>query len=107
MEKEHLHALTEAARSNDALAEEHGMAGASRIIGIELDDVVHMAEQRAMRAMLLKFRGKEELAAMSQVDATLVTVTEEEDAYMTGLIALYMDGIYLGWRAHEIHVGDR
>lgn len=45
--------LAEAARNNDAVAEEHGVKDYCERNNIDIDGLAHVAEQRAMRALAI------------------------------------------------------
>jgi hypothetical protein len=47
------HPLGQAARYNDADAEEHGLVKACAMLGLHLPDVMYIAEQRAIRVVML------------------------------------------------------
>lgn len=95
--------LIEAARFNDAQAEEIGLPGAAASIGIDLTTLVHVAEQRAMRMMLVKLGRLEDLAALTRTpEFKPLRFTPEQQEEIAYLTTLYMDGIALGWRAHDL-----
>lgn len=90
---QHLHALARAAADNDAVSEERGPTAALSDVGLDIEDVMAVSEQRAIRAYL-QMQGRPipqsaEFVALSQLDKLSVM----------HLTALVMDGIAIGWRA--------
>lgn len=91
-----LYALAEAAADNDALAEEHGVERVVSDLGLNLDDLVYIAEQRALRAVLMRSGRLDELPRSNNPKD--VALNEGERAEMAALIPVYLDGITLGAR---------
>lgn len=96
------HPLTEAARYNDAQAEELGFTATLESIGVELGPILHVARQRALRAVILSSRGIDGMGAFKSATPQEIALTADEDAQVEFLAAAYADGISLGWRAHQI-----
>jgi hypothetical protein len=92
---EHLNALARAAADNDSIAEERGMEAAAEVVGLNPEDVFHVAEQRALRAVLTSrgkpLPGSKEFVALTRAEMVDVAI----------LTALSMDGIVIGWRAGQ------
>lgn len=94
-----------AARYNDADAEDHGTIQAViERLGMDFDEVVYVAEQRALRLVLLR-RGR--LDELSRTEFQRLPMTEFERAEVEALTTLYLDGIALGWRAQMIERKDK
>lgn len=92
----HLHPLAQAAADNDSMAEEVGVEDAIGRIGLNVEDVRNVAEQRALRVILLR-RGQ---ALPRKLEG--VPISANERVEMLFLTALYMDGISIGWRGREL-----
>lgn len=89
-----------AARWNDSIAEEHGLEEACRILGLDLEEVMHVAKQRALRARLMQIGRWEEMDARSATgDPTPIVHTEEDANAIAFYAAMYLDALVLGWRA--------
>lgn len=106
MMEQQLAALKEAARNNDAIAEEHGLVEAAKRIGIDLEALMHVADQRALRATIAMSRGEKAMRSFAASKVTFVPMNPDELALHQTLTAVFMDGITLGWRAKEIHEAD-
>lgn len=93
----------QAARFGDALAEEAGIEHATEAEGIEIEELAHCAEQRALRAVL-KIRGRHhELWVIQSTGIPFpVALSADEREMLTSVTALYMDGLYIGWKARGL-----
>lgn len=99
--------LVEAARYADAQAEEHGLENAIAGAGMDAETLHHVAQQRALRLVLLKHRGKEGMQAITKQNKEVpVCMSKEELADMTVLMLAYMDGLVIGWIGHSIQSRD-
>lgn len=98
------HPLLVAARYNDAEVEEHGLEALTKKCELPLDDLRYIAEQRALRMVLVQRGRQNEIARIKQ--ATAVSLSIEEQATVEALTPLYLDAILLGWRARELHDAD-
>lgn len=98
------HPLIEAARNNDAIAEEHGLRRTIEILGLDLDAVMHAASQRALRATLLVSRGEEGMKAVTQNGnaPVVVPMNPDEMEMMQSLTIACLDAICVGWKGREI-----
>lgn len=108
--------LLRAARENDALAESRGTEGACRDLGIDIDILNHIAEQRALRARLIQTGRIDEVRhapsawsldgstreRLASGDPWYPKLTAEDHEAIALLTALYFDAIALGWRARQI-----
>lgn len=90
-----------AARYGDADAEEHGLAECFHRQGIELEEVQHVADQRALRVILLR-RG---LSPATFDHLRAFELTPAETQAKRELTAVYMDALYIGWRARGLAEG--
>jgi len=89
------HPLAIAARYNDAEAEEYGVEKTVKRQGFDWDEILHVAEQRALRVIAMD---NPRLAAALK-DGQAASLTADQ---LHGLIVLksaILDGIMIGWRA--------
>lgn len=95
-------AWTVAARYGDADAEEHGIMECLRRQGIDTEAFQHIADQRALRNVLMRRPGFSPRAfdklGFSQLDPM-------ERAAHVAFMAAYYDGLYIGWRARGLAEG--
>lgn len=97
------HPLTEAARYNDAAAEEHGFQPAIEQMGLDLEALAFVASQRALRAVLLMTRGEEYLRQYTDpILPSVIPMSETERQYTDQLAAVLIDGIAIGWKAAHL-----
>lgn len=90
--------LAEAVRYNDARAEEHGFEGViKQIFGNDVDAVMHVAQQRAMRYVLVT-EGRE----INEQNMRSVLTHPARKAMMISLIPTFLDGLCAGWEAKTI-----
>jgi hypothetical protein len=92
-----LYGLAQAASDGDDIAEERGVEAAVRDLGLSFEDTRYVAEQRALRAVLI-FGGRADELQMNEGDFRAVELTERERDQMKLLTAAYLDGIALGVR---------
>lgn len=98
------HPLTEAARYNDAQAEEIGIMETVKANGLDPIAVLHIAQQRALRLVVLNNYGIETLEELVRQNAKQELSFTERDRQMIDEISIaFMDGIMIGWRGHAIH----
>lgn len=90
--------LSEAARYNDAQAEELGLPGFCRAHAIDLPGLMHVSEQRALRLVMM-----EKDLDPSVTEPTAVRLTPEERKRLTTYQAACIDGIAIGIRALGLH----
>lgn len=96
------HPLVKAARHNDDMAEMLGFPLALESLGLDLKPIAHVADQRALRAVLLISRGKDELEKIvKQSEEVTVELSPAERMYHSQLSAVLMDGISIGWKAAQ------
>lgn len=90
--------LSEAVRSNDDEAEKSGFEAAiENVFGAgSLPDVLHVARQRAMRMVLVS-----EGRPINEENMRSVLETPSRNATMVNLMAVFLDGLCLGWEAHR------
>lgn len=96
--------LTEAARYGDAQTEERGLEEYIKSLDIgTLDELLHIAEQRALRAVLIKYGRKSELDEVQRLNKpTPIRLTERQQRDLAAFTPMYLDGIALGWKAHDL-----
>lgn len=92
-------ALAAAASRNDEIAETQGLEAALMDLGLDRDGAIYVAEQRALRAVVVQTRGVEGLEAM-QANGS-IQLTTPEKAMQTYYTSMYLDGIALGYRARR------
>jgi hypothetical protein len=92
------HPLGLAARYNDADCEEKGFQAVFPMLGLELDDVIYIAQQRALRVVT------------GEMDTTkpipVPPLTKPQAERLVNLQACILDGIVIGWRGHQIMQRD-
>jgi hypothetical protein len=96
-----LQRLARAAADNDAVTEERGLEAAVAQLGLDVEDVVHVAEQRALRAVMLESGRAAELAlahANGSQRPQGFALSEAEQIRMWHYAAMYADGIAIGVR---------
>lgn len=99
------HPLAEAARNNDAIAEEHGVEAAAEMIGLDMDALMHVADQRALRLTILATEGPERLAAATLGNKPTPIALGPEQKHLHRMFMLAaLDGICIGWKASSIDV---
>lgn len=87
-----------AARYGDADAEEHGVLECVRRQGVDTDEFQHIADQRALR-IILQQRG---IAPAELTHLQVFRLTPLEQEIHKLLVTVYMDGLYIGWRARAL-----
>jgi len=93
-------AWLESSRYCNALAEEHGLEGCVRTLGIDLPTLMHVAEQRALITMLVTSGRADELATANEPAAILTDAMDK--AALVLFQACYMDGLAIGYQARVI-----
>jgi len=93
--------LSEAARYNDAMAEEHTLESVIMNMNLHPDEVHHVASQRALRVILM-LRG--EIGDITKQNN--VRLSGEERELMLTLTAVAMDGIAIGTKAAILRDSD-
>lgn len=97
------HPLLKAARYNDAQAEEVGLPATVGALGMDLSVLTHVAEQRALRMVLIHAGRLEELHKLTaSTNPTPVELTPTQRKLVDVMAVTYLDGIALGWKAHEL-----
>src|SRR6478736_991715 len=92
-------ALLEAARYSDARSEEHGLEEWAAQTDIDLEGLMYVARQRALRAAMMM--DGQDPGLLSRTEPTQVTLGEDAEAAMTYLTAAVMDGIGIGVAASK------
>lgn len=106
MQQYRYHPLTEAARNNDAIAEEQGFEKAIQHLGLNVEAVMHIARQRAMRLVILVMRGPIVLKELNTGRPEVVRLSDDEEAMVQTLTLGLLDGIVIGWRGREIDIDN-
>ena len=105
MRHEHLHHLAQAASDNDSMAEEIGLEGAVARVGLNVEDVRQVAEQRALRAVMVESGRLPELQRAHRQASNRpqgFALSRMERHKLAIYTAMYMDAITLGWRANDL-----
>lgn len=92
--------LSEAVRYNDAQAEERGFEGVVSHIFGETDTVLHVAQQRAMRYVLIG-----EGQPINEETMRSVLIDPGRRALMVRYMPIFLDGLCAGWEAHRRQAG--
>lgn len=93
---------TQACRYADAVAEEGGIEHATERAGVDIAELAHVAEQRALRALMLHTGRLAELQATAAGNPTPIALTANESQWLMIATALAMDGLFIGWRARML-----
>lgn len=97
------HPLTEAARYSDAQCEEQGIEATVASSGLDLEAIVYVAQQRALRLTVLLNRGEQALKKLSSNSRfEVVSLSPTEEAMMESFTLGYLDGMFIGWTARAI-----
>jgi hypothetical protein len=91
------HPLGLAARYNDAECEEKGFPAVFVTLGLEMQDVLYISEQRALRVLT---------GEMDTTKPIPVRLSEKQQREMVTLQSCVLDGIVIGWRGHQISQRD-
>lgn len=96
--------LLVAARTNDGEIDSGGdLEGVARELGLDMPALMHVAEQRALRLVLIRSgRAAEIQKATSANSAVPIDLNEGEKRMIQFLSAAYVDGIALGWLANRL-----
>lgn len=98
------HPIFEAARYSDAVAEE-GRQIDTIIdeLGIPMDKLLHLAEQRAQRVVMILNNRTDELERLrGATRENPLSFDMKERTQIASLIPPYLDGIVIGWKGHQI-----
>lgn len=99
--------LIVAARYNDAESEEIGLEALVAKLGFDdLQALMHVCEQRALRVILLRRGGEAELRRVHGPDYTRIPLTDFEKHELAYLTTVYLDAICIGVRAAKLMEGD-
>lgn len=97
------HPLGLAARYNDADAEERDITSVIEgTTGFKIDDVMYLAEQRALRMLGIVMPERFGWLLGNKTSFEPVALTTEDRLTMISYQSAVLDGIMIGWRAHEI-----
>lgn len=101
------HPLTVAARDVNSYAEEYGLESTIEWLkmGAAPGEVAYLAEQRAYRALVAALEGVN-LGSLPPDEANRLLLQIREmplwKDFSPIVISAYMDGMAIGWRAHEL-----
>jgi hypothetical protein len=95
--------LLEAAAYSDARSEEHGLEEWALQNDIDIDGLMYVARQRALRCAMIM--DGQDPRLLSRTEPSDVTLGPEAEAAMTFLTAAVMDGIGIGVSAKKIDYG--
>lgn len=90
------HPLASAARDIDALSEEHGFDFIFKTLGLEKDDVIYVAQQRALRLALLH-AGRGDLLGGTKPQTIPPGLVDKH--MLQALTIMCLDGMAIGWKA--------
>jgi hypothetical protein len=91
------HPLAKAARETNTYAEQHGLEATCEHYDLKVEDVQYIAEQRALRALYAQYG-----INLNSPKAMMLNLTTKQIKQHITLMAAYMDGLVIGWRAKEI-----
>lgn len=102
------HPLAKAARLNDYEADAgKDPTKIAADLEIDTDALIYMAEQRALRVVLIQAGRIEEVqGAEMEARAQQVSLSPSQQALMQMLTVMYIDAMVIGWRALRIQEGD-
>lgn len=94
--------MAEAARFNDALAEERGPADTVERLGVNYLDAVRISEQRALRMALIVTGDLERLRRMTAANVPHpVPLSTEQKRLKQWFQVVFLDGLTCGVRAEQ------
>jgi hypothetical protein len=96
--------LAESARYQDALSEEHEFEDYCKLIGVDVEGLQYIANQRALRVAMM-IDGIDP-RTMSRTEKTPINLSPEAQRLMSHLTALSMDGIAIGLDAGRKRARD-
>ena len=92
------HPMAVAARFNDARAEEVGLSGTLSGMGLDVDDMMHIARQRALRAVCVSLYQQ----PLSEELARKIIVDPQASSFLLMATTVALDGMAIGWEAKRI-----
>ena len=98
------HPLTQAARLSDDLSE-IDIESSIRQAGLEPEDLAYVAEQRALRYVLICVRkmSPDQFRELNKLGRYQAFKLSEYELYLLRMfISCEMDGLMVGWRGHQI-----
>ena len=97
------HPYMEAARYADAYAEDGGFEHAFNVAGIDMEAVLYVAQQRALRLAIVLSRGE---GALSDANAggrgASFRLSPAEEGMMRAMYVAVMDGLFIGQYAARL-----
>ena len=100
------HVLGIAARYNDADCEEHGLATTIQRQDLSFNDVLYIAEQRALRTLAIEDPSLRHLLG-NKSKPSLVPLTRAQQLRMAVFQSAILDGILIGWRGARLDAKDK
>jgi hypothetical protein len=97
------HPLMEAARYNDARAEERGIEATLDDIGVNIETLDLVADQRALRLLILMSHGESALKQMESSGVTKMILSPSESAMVEWLKIACLDGVLIGWEGKRLN----
>ncbi len=92
--------LAQAAREVNAHADAHGLEATLEWLGMSgAGEIAYLGEQRALRAVAAATLG---LADVDETTARAIVATPVWRDMRMLLVGCYMDGMAIGWKAHEL-----
>lgn len=98
------HPLTVAARYTDAAAEEIGLEKAVEAMGLKVEDVFYIAEQRAIRCVAI-FSDRPEMKRLlgnTNKPMRVPPLSREESIVFNVAKVAYLDAIVIGWEGKRL-----
>jgi hypothetical protein len=96
------HPLAKAAREVNAYAEAHGLEATGEYYDLKYEDVMYIADQRALRALYAQYG-----INLNPNYPMVLQLSPEQLKQHVLLMAAYMDGLVIGWRAKEIAENEK
>lgn len=94
--------MAEAARNNDALAEERGVVDTVERLGIDYQDAVRIAEQRGLRMALIVTGETERLRQATRANVpTPMPLSTQQRRLADWFKLVYLDGLTGGVRVQQ------
>lgn len=91
--------LAQAAYDNDDIADRDGYQAAISDLALSEDDLQYVAQQRALRAVLVQSGRADELREIHALgELATVDLSTDEQERLKALIPVYLDGICIGVR---------
>lgn len=93
--------LHRSAADLDALEAEYGLQECAHRLGLDLNSLRRIGEQRALRTVIGMTRGFEALEPLRDGHGIEVDLDEREQELLLAARVAHLDGMTLGWRAAQ------